>query len=531
MLRLNEVKLPINHSKEALYNKIKKILNTKEAFEYEIIRRSLDARKKPDLFFSYIVDVKIKNEDKIIKYSKKNISKVNENKYSFPYNCENINENDRPVIIGLGPAGLFAGLYLARSGFKPIILERGSCIRERVGIVKEFWDTGKLIKNTNVQFGEGGAGAFSDGKLNTLVKDKYGRNKAVLKDLVQNGAPDEIIYDHKPHIGTDKLVDVVASISNEIRAYGGEIFYDSLVDEFSVENNKLISIGINNKEKIFSGHPVVLAIGHSARDTFELLYNQGIYMEPKSFAIGFRVEHDAKLINLNQYGNEHVDILGNANYKVTHQCEDGRGVYSFCMCPGGYVVNASSEENMLAVNGMSYYDRDAHNSNSAIIISINPSDYMIDDYPLNGMLYQRKLEKLSYKIGDGSIPVESYGEYKNKKLEDNIKLNPCIKGKWKHAKVHEILDDDLSKDFIEGIESFSRMIKGFNNDDMIISGIESRTSSPVRIKRDESFLSNIDNLYPCGEGAGYAGGITSAAMDGIAVAEKVAFAILNKKYE
>lgn len=528
MIRINEIKLPISHTDDDLYNKIKKLLKTNKNFEYEIVRRSLDARKKPDLFFSYIINIKIDNEDEVLKKADKKAMKFSDKKYAFPYCCDSINEEDRPVIIGMGPAGLFAGLFLAENGFKPILIERGSKISDRIKDVNDFWENGKLLLNSNVQFGEGGAGAFSDGKLNTLVKDKYGRNKAVLETLIIHGAKKEILYDHKPHVGTDKLVKIVASISERIKELGGDIYYNSLVDEFLIKDRQLESISINNGQMVFNNRPVILAIGHSARDTFEKLYKSGVYIEPKPFAVGLRVEHKASLINLNQYGVKYIDKLGNANYKLTHKCKDDRGVYSFCMCPGGYVVNASSEEGMLAVNGMSYSDRAADNSNSAIIVSVNKDDYMIDDNPLNGMYYQRKLEKKAYEIGNGCIPVETYGEYKKGKLDEKSYIEPCIKGKWVHASVHEILPENLSKDFIEGIEAFGNYIEGFNDDSMIVSGIESRTSSPIRINRDDNCVSNIDLLYPCGEGAGYAGGITSAAMDGIAVAEKVAEYILNK---
>lgn len=526
MLRINELRLPIDHTKADLYQKIKKLLRTKEDFKYEIVRRSLDARKKPVLYFSYIIDITVANEALVLRYADKKVVKTEKKDYSFPHSIADIANNNRPVVIGLGPAGLFAALYLSRAGFRPIVFERGSDINNRRKEVDDFWEKGTLNKNSNVQFGEGGAGAFSDGKLNTLVKDKYGRNKAVLKDLVLKGAPSEILYDHKPHVGTDLLTQVVASISDEIRSNGGDIYYNTAVTDFIIEGDTLKGIR-TDKGKELIGHPVVLSIGHSARDTFNTLYDLGVIMEPKSFAVGLRVEHKATLINENQYGSSQVPTLGNANYKLTHQCKDGRGVYSFCMCPGGYVINASSEDRRLAINGMSYHDRAAENSNSAIIVAVNPLDYGDGINPMSGIEFQRLLEEKAYEIGKGKIPVESYGEYKAQKLDLNIQLNPCIKGEFTHSNVHDILPDYLMKDFIEGMEAFGCTIKGFNDNETLVSGIESRTSSPIRIPRDDSFQANIKGLFPAGEGAGYAGGITSAAMDGIAVAEKVAEYIIN----
>jgi len=527
MIRINELRLPINHNETVLINKIKKILNTDKSFQYEILRRSLDARKKPELFYSYVIDINIKDEVKVLKRADKKAVLVSPKEYKFNYSIDSINEIDRPVIIGLGPAGLFAALFLSRAGFKPIVIERGASVYERSKDVESFWKTGVLNTESNVQFGEGGAGAFSDGKLNTLVKDKYGRNREVLKILVEKGAPKEILYDHKPHVGTDRLIEVVSNISKEIIGNGGEIHYHTKASKFLITDGKIKGVITDNGD-VFNTNFVILAVGHSARDTFKELFDCGVYMEPKPFAVGFRVEHPVEIINQNQYGSPYIEELGNSNYKLTHQCNDGRGVYSFCMCPGGYVVNASSEENLLAINGMSYYTRASKHSNSAIIVSINPKDYGDGINPLSGIEFQRKLEKKAYDIGMGKIPVETYAEYKDKKLKENVVLEPVNKGMWVHAPVHEILPDELSNDFIEGMEYFGRIIDGFNADETIVSGVESRTSSPLRINRDESFNSNILGLYPAGEGAGYAGGITSAAMDGIATAEKVAESILSR---
>lgn len=541
MLRINQLKLPVGHTDEELVQKVRKLLRTKQMFEISIVRRSVDARKKPELFFSYVLDILVENQTEVYKRcDKKQVTICEEKKYRFPISgyCGKV----RPVIIGTGPAGIFCGYMLAEAGFKPILLERGKPVEERIKDVENFWKTGELNTESNVQFGEGGAGTFSDGKLNTLVKDKYGRNKEVLSVFVKEGASEEILYDYKPHIGTDVLAGVIRNMRKRIISRGGEVRFESKVTGFEVENGKVKGLIINGSEKLPAEY-VVLAPGHSARDTFQELYNLGMAMEAKPFAVGFRVEHPQKLINLSQYGRTEVLTLGNAPYKLAASTNSGRGVYSFCMCPGGYVVNASSEEGRLAVNGMSYSGRSGKNANSAIIISVTPKDYG-SSHPLAGIEFQRRLEEKTFQAGEGKIPVERYGDFRNAVMEENRPENrtiqekssdagqvlgmvtdafePAVKGKWCYAKVHEILPEELNRCFVEGMEQFGKIISGFNHENVLIDAVESRTSSPVRIIRDEEFQSPIRGIFPCGEGAGYAGGITSAAMDGIKVAEEIA---------
>ncbi len=539
MIRINQVKLPVEHAESMLHKKVQELLNYKGPMDVEIVRRSLDARKKPQLFYVYVVDVAVpeKEEGKLLKRCHNNqIQKIEPMKYEFP--VKDYKGTERPVIVGMGPAGLFCGYMLAKAGFRPVLLERGKCVEERTRDVEVFWKTGRLNTESNVQFGEGGAGTFSDGKLNTLIKDKYGRNKEVLRIFVKHGAPEEILYDYKPHIGTDILKEIVRSMREEIIALGGEVRFGTKVTDLLIEDGRMKGLVLNGEKELPAEH-VVLALGHSARDTFSMLFKQKVVMEAKPFAIGMRVEHSQELINLSQYGKKEAGALGNAIYKLTAETSEKRGVYTFCMCPGGYVVNASSEEGRLAVNGMSYSGRNSANANSAVIITVTPEDYGDSKDPLSGIAFQRKLEEKAYQIGNGKVPVERYGSYKHavlgakeQKAPDKPEAagtetdTPCIKGLWTEAPVHEILPDALNRAFVEGMEAFGRKIRGFNGDEVLVEGIESRTSSPVRILRTDLAQSPaVEGLYPCGEGAGYAGGITSAAMDGIFVAEQLARAL------
>ncbi|MBR1931756.1 MAG: FAD-dependent oxidoreductase [Lachnospiraceae bacterium] len=534
MLQVNQVKLQIEHTQEQLYGKIAELLKVsrKDIWELEILRQSIDARKKPDIFYTYTVNVCLKDEEKVLRRQKGRlqVQKVEPVEYRFPKEGERIQEHPT-VIVGMGPAGLFCGYYLALHGYRPLLLERGKDVDARRADVESFWKGGVLCPNSNVQFGEGGAGTFSDGKLNTVVKDKSGRNREVLKTFVRFGAKESILYDAKPHVGTDVLVGIVKSMREEIIRLGGAVRFESCMTDVHIQNGQIAGVVINGKEEIPCEN-LVLALGHSARDSFFKLYERQVTMEPKAFAVGLRVEHPQEMINLSQYGRKKPRSLGAAPYKVTARTGSGRGVYSFCMCPGGYVVNASSEEGQLAVNGMSYSGRDGVNANSAIIVSVTPDDFG-SQHPLAGVDFQRSLERKAYELADGKIPVQRYGDFKCRvegtaatdewsEGEDRL-VQPSCKGAYAWADVSQILPKECNQAFVEGMEVFGRQIAGFDRPDAILAGVESRTSSPVRMLRDEKLQSvSVRGLYPCGEGAGYAGGITSAAMDGLRVAEAIA---------
>lgn len=519
MIRITQLKLPVDHRQEQLRKKIARTLKCGEdTFSYEIVRQSLDARHKDDKKFVYTVDVSTPAEKKMLRKNRdKNVTFFEKKEYCFPKPGEEVLKNP-PVVVGSGPAGLFCAWYLARAGYRPLVLERGQEAQKRKETVDRFWKDGILDPESNVQFGEGGAGTFSDGKLNTLVKDPNGRNHEVLKRFVEAGAPQEIVYQQKPHLGTDVLIGIVETMRHQIEEMGGSFRFESKVTDLCMENGRLCALEINDKEKI-PAEVCVLALGHSARDTFSMIHRRGIFMQPKSFAVGLRIEHPQKMINMDLYGEEENEALGAASYKVTHTCENGRGVYSFCMCPGGYVVNASSEEGMLAVNGMSYQARDSKNANSALIVTVSPEDFP-EEGVLGGITFQRNLEKAAWELGKGRIPVQLFEDFKeHRKSTEFGEVVPQMKGAYVLADVRSILPKEIGDSIEEGVTAFGRKIKGFDRPDALLSGIESRTSSPVRIVRDRQGCANIEGIYPCGEGAGYAGGITSAAMDGIKTAE------------
>lgn len=535
MLRIQQLKLPVQHTTKQLHDKIIKTLRIRpdELIRYEIIRQSLDARGG-ELKYVYMVDAEVKREPTVLKKCPGQVTKAVRTWYQFPKPGEKRLAH-RPVIIGTGPAGLFCGLMLARAGYAPILLERGQCAREREKTVEAFWKLGVLDVSSNVQFGEGGAGTFSDGKLNTLVKDPAGRNRKVLELFVEAGAPEEILYVNKPHLGTDMLIGIVSHMREEIIRLGGEVRFGCQATDLKIEGGCIRAVVVQRKSgqqtddalrtEILEADQVVLAIGHSARDTFAMLKDHQVPMQAKSFAVGVRMEHPQEMMNISQYGKDYPSCLPAAAYKVTRQTGGGRGVYSFCMCPGGYVVNASSEEGRLAVNGMSYQARDSRNANSAMIVTVTPEDFGSSDV-LAGVEFQRKLERAAFRLGNGNIPVQLFGDFcRNTASAVLGEVEPCMKGKYELSNVREIFPKELSAALEEGIRGCDALIHGFSRADAVLSGVESRTSSPVRILRNEDFESDIRGLYPCGEGAGYAGGITSAAMDGLKIAEAIA-----KKY-
>lgn len=526
MIRLSQVKVQIDKNDKLIEICAKKLgVKVHDIKNYRINKKSLDARKKPNLYYIYEVDLSLVDEDKVLKYNKySNIFKTPNEKYIIKQTGTK-KLNNRPIIVGSGPCGLLCGYMLSKLGYNPIILERGDSIDKRINKVEEFWNNDILDVESNIQFGEGGAGTFSDGKLNTLIKDKLYRQKMIFEIFVECGAPKEILYVNNPHIGTDKLVRVLKNIRKKIEEMGGEFRFRSLLSDIKIEENRVIGVEINYKE-ILNTDILILAIGHSARDTFEMLLSKNIKMIPKAFAVGIRIQHPQDMINLNQYGINYKN-LDNASYKLTYKSSNNRGVYTFCMCPGGYVINASSEDNHLVINGMSNYKRDSGNANSAVIVTITPDDF--GNNPLDGIKFQRKLENLTYRECNGKIPIQLYKDFKENKLsKEYLKVKPIIKGNYSFGNINNILPKEIIKSLIEGIDYFDTKIKGYAKDDAIIAAVETRTSSPIRIIRNEDFQCNIKGIYPAGEGAGYAGGITSSAIDGVKIAEYITKIYSNK---
>ena len=552
MLKITQVKLPVEHTEKDIRNKLIKELRLNNLFagdypyfSYNIIRRSIDARKKPDIFFVYSISADFKSEkieDTILKRCKNNnVSHYEKIVYNVP-ESGNIKLINRPIIIGSGPAGLFAALILSENGYKPIVIERGEKVENRVEKINKFWLGESVDINSNVQFGEGGAGTFSDGKLNTVVKDPSGKNQYVLDTFVRFGAKPEVSYDSKPHVGTDALLTVVRNLREHVIDCGGIFLNSCLVTEIVKDKDVISAIIVDNfsdreyvlnndftvkrGKNTINSDVVILAIGHSSRDTFRMLRANGVEMSQKNFAVGLRIEHSQSLINDIQYGYGHNSSLPAADYKLTNKASNNKNVYSFCMCPGGYVVNASSENKRLCVNGMSYMDRAGNHANSALICNVDESDFGSNDV-FAGMYFQEKLEEKAYILGNGKIPVQCFIDYKNNRTtEEFVNIEPETKGSYSKANLYDLFPKNITEAIIESIDKFGYTMKGFNDDGAILLGVEARTSSPVRIIRDENFESNIKGLYPCGEGAGYAGGITSAAIDGIKVAEAII-----KKYE
>ena len=517
MIRVKQVKVSVkNDSTESLYSALVRKLkvNVNDIVKVDIVKKSIDARHKDNVCFVYEVDVKLKDLSRI-KFDN-DVSMSVSSKYEFVPSGDVLLES-RPIVVGSGPCGLFCAYFLAKYGFKPIVIERGEDMDNRVKTVNEFWNGGKFNCNSNVQFGEGGAGTFSDGKLSTQIKDKNNRINEVLNIFVKNGAPSEILYDFMPHIGTDKLRDVVKNMRNEIISMGGEFRYNSCLNDINVVGGKLKSIVVN--DEVMDCDILVLAIGHSARDTFRMLHNRGIDMCNKPFAIGVRVMHSQDMISYNQYG-EFYRYLRPASYKLTYNTSSGRGVYSFCMCPGGYVVNASSEEGRLVVNGMSNHDRESGIANSAIVVTVNEFDYGSNLF--DGVRFQERLESAAFNLGKGCIPVQKYGDYLSDVKSTNFgRIRPVFKGNYYFSDLNLLFSDSINCSLKEAMDYFGNRIKGFNDFDTVMAGVESRTSSPIKIIRDDSFMSNVFGIYPAGEGCGYAGGIVSAAVDGIKVFESI----------
>ncbi len=559
MVEINQIKVPVSLviEQETVQNVKQGIIGAAEASlvkralekkyriagsikHMEIRRRSIDARHKENMRFIYHVRLSLSGgmEKRLLQKYRGAVKAVvpqEEKTAAKPVlpgldgtNLSSGTDKQSlpPVIVGMGPAGLFCGLKLARAGLCPILIERGADVDRRIEAVQKFWDNGMLSEQTNVQFGEGGAGTFSDGKLHTLVKDATGRNREVLESFVEFGAQGQILYDARPHIGTDKLTGIVKNIRQEIKRLGGTVCFESQMERVHVEHGKITGITIcsgkagGEKTEQIPCSRLVLAIGHSARDTFEILLQEGVDMEAKAFAVGVRVRHPQELIGACQYG-AYADALPAAAYKVTHQTRSGRGVYSFCMCPGGYIVNASSEQGGTVVNGMSNAARNSGYANSAIVVSVGRGDFGSDG-PLAGVAFQRKWEQAAYKAGAGGIPVQPYVDFqKNRVCEGMCGSLDGFKGTCKAANLRTCLPEFVCDSLIEGMAAFDKKIPGFAGESAMFAGVEMRTSSPVRILRDTRLQSSVEGIYPCGEGAGYAGGIMSAAMDGLKVAEQI----------
>ncbi len=519
MLRITNIKMPVVHTVDELKIKAAKLLKIDAAKikEMKITGKAIDARNKSDIYYVYSVSVRVPDEKRFLGLKNVTIEESIEyviKRFAMPI-------EPRPVVVGSGPAGLFAGLILAEYGLCPVILERGKPVDERKADVYNLFETGRLNTESNIQFGEGGAGTFSDGKLTTNTNDNI-RIKKVIEELIKSGADEEIAYTSKPHIGTDKLVEVVKMMRARIQSLGGEYRFCHKLKGIAHENGCLKAITIQSPDGDYEmeTNAVIMAVGHSARDTFDMLYASGVSMMQKPFSVGVRIEHKQNFINSSQYG-RFAELLPPADYKLSTKLNDGRGVYTFCMCPGGVVVPAASEEGLLATNGMSYNDRGMDNANSAVLVSVDTKDFG-GDHPLAGIEFQRKLEKQAFELGGGKYfaPAQLVGDFINNTRTTAFgNVIPSYKPGVTPANLNECLPIDICDALKQGLNDMDKRIFGFLSHDAVLTAVESRSSSPVRIIRDEKMFSNIIGLIPCGEGAGYAGGIVSAAVDGIKCAE------------
>jgi hypothetical protein len=535
MLRLTEVKLPIEHPEGEIRAAILKRLDipADDLIRHAVFKRGVDARKKNGILFTYTLDVELRDEAAVLARFNKDphVRIAPDTGYHFVAQAP-ANPGSRPVVIGMGPAGLFAGLILAQMGFRPLILERGKAVRERTKDTWGLWRQGVLDPESNVQFGEGGAGTFSDGKLYSQIKDPRHLGRKVLTEFVKAGAPEEIMYVSHPHIGTFRLVGMVEKMRETIQSLGGDIRFRSRVDDVEIENGQVSGVVLNSGERIATSH-LVLAVGHSARDTFEMLHKRGVYIEAKPFSIGFRIEHPQSLIDRARYGSSAGNpLLGAADYKLVHHAANGRSVYSFCMCPGGTVVAATSEPGRVVTNGMSQYSRNERNANSGIVVGITPEDY--PGGPLAGIEFQRRWESRAYELGGGNYqaPGQLVGDFLAGRASRNFgAVQPSYTPGVHLTDLSTALPDYAIAAIREALPAFAKQIGGFDLPDAVLTGVETRTSSPVRIKRNDDDLQSLNTrgLYPTGEGAGYAGGILSAAVDGIKVAEAVALSMMHTK--
>jgi uncharacterized FAD-dependent dehydrogenase len=533
MLRLIDVHLPLDHPEPALKQAILARLGIEadSLLSYHVFRRSYDARKKSAVVLIYTVDIEVRDEVALLRRhaGERTLQPTPDTNYHFVTGAP-AGLSKRPVVIGMGPCGLFAGLILAQMGFKPIILERGKSVRERTKDTFGLWRKRVLHPESNVQFGEGGAGTFSDGKLWTQVKDPKHYGRKVLTEFVKADAPPEILFVSKPHIGTFRLVKMVEQMRATIEELGGEIRFETRVEDMEIENGQMRALHLSGGERLEADH-VVLAIGHSARDTFQMLHDRGVHIEAKPFSVGFRIEHPQSLIDRCRFGpNAGNPLLGAADYKLVHHCANGRSVYSFCMCPGGTVVAATSEPGRVVTNGMSQYSRNERNANAGIVVGITPDDY--PGHPLAGVDFQRHWESRAFELGGGdyNAPGQLVGDFLAQRPSTEFgTVLPSYKPGVKLGDLASALPGYAIAAIREALPVFDRQIKGFAMQDAVLTGVETRTSSPVRIRRRDDTLQSINTrgLFPAGEGAGYAGGIMSAGIDGIRVAEAVALSMVG----